>query len=132
MEPSINMGDILFSRGVDPATIKISDIIVFDAYGLWADAPEEPIAHRVIEKWEANGSWYFQTKGDASTLNDRAPIPENRIIGVIYGRIPYIGLIYVFINKAGFFFFPIVALIAVLIWLNWFKKKKAFSWKSYR
>ena len=59
MEPNIHKGDLLFLRGVeDPADLKNGtieekngDVIVFDARGLWDGAPEEPIVHRIVDKW---------------------------------------------------------------------------------
>lgn len=57
MEPTLNKGDLVFLRGMDPDDIKAGtiedksgDIIVYDARGLWEGAPEDPIIHRVVEK----------------------------------------------------------------------------------
>ena len=73
------------------AVDKTGDIIVFDAQGLWSGAPLEPIVHRVIGKYNISDTWYFLTKGDANPSADPQPVPESRIIGVVVGRIPYIG-----------------------------------------
>jgi len=92
MEPYISEGDLLFVRGVNPKDIingtvedKKGDVIVFDARRLWAGAPEEPIVHRVVDKYLDGDTWYFWTKGDANPLPDQKPVPENCIIGVVIG-----------------------------------------------
>ncbi|MBA7538458.1 hypothetical protein ES705_30733 [subsurface metagenome] len=92
MEPSIREGDLLFVMGTNPEDIKNGtaedkngDVIVFDARGLWAGAPEEPIVHRVVDKYLLGDTWYFRTKGDANSLPDQIPVPESYIIGVVIG-----------------------------------------------
>ena len=105
MEPNNKPGDLLFLKGIDPENIKISDIndtngdiIVYNAIGLWDNAPKDPIAHRVVDKWKTSSGWFFLTKGDANSDVDVASIPETRIIGVVWGRIPYIGIIFTNVN----------------------------------
>lgn len=101
MEPNLHAGDLLFLRGIDPENIKSSgindangDIIVYNAKDLWDNAPKAPVAHRVVDKWKTSLGWFFLTKGDANSVVDEVPIPEARIIGVVWGRIPYIGIIF--------------------------------------
>ncbi len=105
MEPTHKSGDLLFLKGIDPENIKVSDIndtngdiIVYNAIGLWDNAPKTPIAHRVVDKWKTSSGWFFLTKGDANSDVDVASIPETRIIGVVWGRIPYIGIIFTNVN----------------------------------
>ncbi|KKN23663.1 hypothetical protein LCGC14_0902680 [marine sediment metagenome] len=105
MEPTHKSGDLLFLKGIDPENIKVSDIndtngdiIVYNAINLWDNAPKTPIAHRVVDKWKTSSGWFFLTKGDANSDVDVASIPETRIIGVVWGRIPYIGIIFTNVN----------------------------------
>ena len=123
MTPTINKGDILFVQGRDPSLIqngsivgKEGDIIVFDAYGLWASAPLDPIVHRVIDKWYDNGtlSWYFTTKGDANSLPDPIPISGDRVIGVVVGGIPFIGWIKIVLTESGLLI-PLLIIVSVLL-----------------
>jgi len=109
MEPNLHKGDLLFLRGKDPASIKNGsiegkegDIIVFDAYGIpgWHNPPSEPIVHRVISKRYDNG-WFFLTKGDANPRHDSAEVPDTKILGVVVGRIPYIGWIKILLTDSG-------------------------------
>jgi signal peptidase len=121
MEPTIHEGDLLFVKGTNPDDIKNGtiedkdgDIIVFDARGLWISAPEEPIVHRVIDKFLLGDIWYFRTKGDANSLPDAAPVPESRIIGVVIGGIPYIGWVKIFLTRSGLLI-PLLVIISALL-----------------
>ena len=53
-----NRGDIMVLKGKKPADIQLGDIIVFRS------SRPDPIIHRVVDKWQENGIYYFQTKGD--------------------------------------------------------------------
>jgi len=135
MEPNISKGDLLFLYGKDPIDIKNGtveemngDIIVYYANGLWPYSPNEPVVHRVVDKWynETDQKWYFYTKGDKS--NDVDPpgnpseiaVPEDKIIGVVCGVITLIGWIRIFLTEYGLLF-PLIglilgALIIIIIW----------------
>jgi len=125
MEPNLSKGDLLFLYGKDPADIKNGtveemngDIIVFDASGLWPNPPDEPVVHRVVDKWYSgtDQKWYFKTKGDNNNYVDppgtpsEIAVPENKIIGVVSGVIPLIGWIRIFFTESGLLF-PLIGLI---------------------
>ncbi|KKK76308.1 hypothetical protein LCGC14_2864960, partial [marine sediment metagenome] len=122
MEPNLLKGDLLFLKGIDPALIKNGtvhgkegDIIVFDARGLsgWMNPPNEPIVHRVIGKKYDNG-WFFFTKGDANPSHDDDWIPESRVLGVVVGRIPYIGWVKILLTESGLLV-PLLVIISGLL-----------------
>ena len=124
MEPQIHRGDLWFVMGIKPEDIKNGtiedkdgDIIVFNAQGLWPTAPIEPIVHRVIDKYQIGDTWYFRTKGDANPIPDHAPVPETRIIGVVVGGIPYIGLVKIFLTESGLLI-PLLVVISALLILS--------------
>jgi len=121
MEPTIHKGDLLFVMGIDAEKIKNGtaeeqdgDVIVFDARGLWFDAPQEPIVHRVIGKYIDEDVWYFITQGDANSSPDGAPIPEYRVMGVVVGGIPYIGWVKIFLTESGLLI-PLLVIISALL-----------------
>jgi len=121
MSPTINKGDLLFVRGTDPSIIKNGtiddkdgDVIVFDARGLWTGAPNEPIVHRVIDKYQIGDEWYFQTKGDANPSPDAAAVPEDRVHGVVIGMIPFIGWIKIVLADSGLLI-PLLVIISALL-----------------
>ena len=122
MEPKLHKGDLLFLRGKDAENIKNGtiegkegDIIVFDARGLWVNAPSDPIVHRVIDKWYVNGDgWYFKTKGDANSFPDEGEVPESSILGVVTGRIPYIGWVKIVLTDSGLLI-PLLVIVSALL-----------------
>ncbi|MFX1452168.1 MAG: signal peptidase I [Promethearchaeota archaeon] len=123
MEPTLLKGDLLFLQGKDPSQIKMGtiadkqgDIIVFDARGLpgWINPPNDPIVHRVVDKWY-DGGWFYRTKGDANPIIDDAPVPESRILGVVVGRIPYIGWVKIMLTDSGLLIPLLVVVSALLI-----------------
>ncbi|MFX0023598.1 MAG: signal peptidase I [Candidatus Hermodarchaeota archaeon] len=122
MEPTILKGDLLFVQGKDPAQIKNGtiigkegDIIVFDAWDLpgWFHPPRDPVVHRVVDKWY-DGGWYFLTKGDANPTVDDGPVPENRVLGVVVGRIPYIGWVKILLTDSGLLI-PLLVIVSALL-----------------
>ncbi|MFW9876975.1 MAG: signal peptidase I [Candidatus Thorarchaeota archaeon] len=122
MEPNLHRGDLLFLRGEDAENIKNGtiegkegDIIVFDARGLlgWINAPSDPIVHRVVDKKFDNG-WFFLTKGDANPSVDAAWVPETRILGVVTGRIPFIGWVKIVLTDLGLLI-PLLVIVSVLL-----------------
>ncbi|MFX1378258.1 MAG: signal peptidase I [Promethearchaeota archaeon] len=122
MEPTLLKGDLLFVQGKDPTYIKNGtiegkegDIIVFDAWNLygWIHPPRDPIVHRVVDKWY-DGGWYFLTKGDANPTVDDAPVPANRVLGIVVGRIPYIGWVKIILTDSGLLI-PLLVIVSALL-----------------
>jgi signal peptidase len=109
MVPTLNVGDIVFVRGVDPNTITVGTIIIFQSPGGSID-----IIHRVIGITRVGGTLYFQTKGDNNPGPDpwSPGVPEQNVKGVLVGKVPYVG--YVTLTLQG----PLgIILIAILIFL---------------
>jgi signal peptidase I len=91
-----NKGDIMVLKGKNPADIGVGEIIVF-----WS-ARQDPIIHRVVNKWQEGNIYYFQTKGDNYRTNpmsiksaflDETRISQDRIVGNAVLRIPYLGYV---------------------------------------
>ena len=76
---------------------------------------EDTIAriHRVVDKWY-DGAWFFRTKGDANPIIDDAPVPESRILGVLVGRIPYIGWVKILLTDSGLLI-PLLVIVSALL-----------------
>lgn len=123
MSPHINEGDLLFVQGRAPQDIRNGsiieqdgDVIVFNAWNLpgWPSAPRDPIVHRVVGKWLDGGTWYFQTKGDANPIQDPVPIPEDRVLGVVVGGIPFIGWVKIILTDSGLII-PLLVIVSALL-----------------
>ena len=122
MEPTLLKGDLLFLKGIDPALIKNGtidgkegDIIVFNAHLVpdWPYPPADPIVHRVVNKWY-DSAWFFRTKGDANPSEDPQPVPESAVLGVVVGRIPYIGWVKIILTDSGLLI-PLLVIVSALL-----------------
>jgi signal peptidase len=122
MEPTLLKGDLLFVQGKEASQIKSGtivgkegDIIVFDAWNLdgWINPPRDPIVHRVVDKWY-DGGWFFLTKGDDNPTVDAVPVPETYILGIVVGRIPYIGWVKILLTDSGLLI-PLLVIISALL-----------------
>lgn len=89
MVPTLNVGDIIIVRGVDPQTVTVGTIIIFHSpydYSM-------PIVHRVVAIDNQDSSIFFETKGDHNQLRDGWKVPAGNLMGVFIAKIPYIGLL---------------------------------------
>ena len=107
LKNGFNKGDIMVLKGKKPKDINIGDIIVF-----WS-AKKDPIIHRVVNKWENESIYYFQTKGDNYKTNpvsinsaflDETRINQKQVVGNAVFRIPLVGYIKIwFVELLDFF-----------------------------
>ena len=93
LKNGFNKGDIMVLKGKKAENIEIGDVVVF-----WS-AKRDPIIHRVVKRWQENGFYYFQTKGDHNQDSIRSPaldetrISEEQIVGNAVLKIPVLGYI---------------------------------------
>ena len=95
-----NKGDIMILYGEKPKGIDVGEVIVFSS------GRPDPIIHRVVRKWENNGRYYFQTKGDHNIDSGKYDydISETNVIGRAWVRVPYLGWIKIgFVELLGLF-----------------------------
>ncbi len=107
-------GDVVFTKNVDPNTLKEGDIIAFisqseEYYG-------ETITHKIRSKTvAANGEPAFITYGTTTGVDDETPVEYTFILGKYVGKIPNIGTFFVFLKQPiGYFiciFIPFLLLI---------------------
>lgn len=106
MEPNIPVGSIVYSKEVDPATLRSGDVIVF----VDPSRGETPITHRVV-----SNNPYTQTiitKGDANEHEDVNPATYDNIVGKVYAHVPRVGF------TAAMFTTVMGKLVAALILLE--------------
>jgi signal peptidase I len=89
MVPALTEGDtVKVKLGVDGSSIDVGDIIVYCTIATMAYNPNPDamwIGHRVVEKYQRNGKWYFKTKGDNVPEPDPWEVPEHFLLGVVVG-----------------------------------------------
>jgi signal peptidase I len=126
-DQTLHVGDIIIIQAVDPADLNAnypnSDIIVYkNPNGV------TPIVHRIVEKQQINGVWYFKTKGDGNgptlwpnkpnyydNIPDSRGVPQDLVEGKVIMRIPYFGWITLFMRGNSWGMPLVVALIILLI-----------------
>jgi len=89
MIPTLNVGDIILVRGVDPNTITVGTIIIFHSPYDY----QMPIVHRVLAISNESGTVYFETKGDNNPGPDGWSVPAQNLMGIYVAKLPYVGLI---------------------------------------
>ncbi len=132
MRPYINKGDVVIVEGIRNNTLiksgsiddRDGDVIVFDARGLWDDAPEDPIVHRVIDKWKNGSKWFYLTKGDANEVVDAAPIPRSRVQGIVKEVVRYVGWGKIILMEISFALQIIIFSLLMFYMLNRFRHLK--------
>lgn len=91
MEPTYSVGDLLYVKGVDPATISVGDPVTFILNEDLVVA-----THRVVGVDAENQHLY--TKGDANDLVDSEPVHFKNVIGVPKFSIPLLGYVSNFVQ----------------------------------
>ncbi len=103
LKNGFNKGDIMVLKGKNPENIEVGNIIVF-----WS-TKRDPIIHRVVKRWEENGKYYYQTKGDnyktnpasiKSSFLDETRISQEQIVGNAVLKIPLLGYIKIWFVEA--------------------------------
>lgn len=120
MEPAYSVGDLLYVKKVDPATVQVGDPITFILNEDLVVA-----THRVVRVDAENNRFY--TKGDANEIEDQAPVHFNNVIGVPQFSIPKLGYVSDFVqNPPGTYItLGIGALLILLVFIpDLFGKKK--------
>ena len=135
-EQTLHVGDIIIIQSVNPEELSAdypnSDIIVYQNPNLRGNPEATPIVHRIVAKYQVNGTWYFQTKGDGNGVNwPTTPttseydshtlwstgegVPEDLVLGKVVMRIPYFGWITLFMRGNPWALPLVIGLIMLLI-----------------
>lgn len=135
-EQTLHVGDIIVIQSVNPENLNAdypySDIIVYQNPNLRGNLEATPIVHRIVAKYQVNGIWYFQTKGDGNGENwPKTPssseydshtlwatgegVPEDLVLGKVVLRIPYFGWITLFMRGNSWALPVVIGLIMLLV-----------------
>lgn len=113
MEPKYKIGDVLISKEVDPATIKVGDTVSY--LGTAGDFKDKVITHEVVSIGKDNdGKYLFHTKGLANLVEDPI-ISESQIYGVVIYKSIILSIIYRIVGTTiGFYLFIILPLLFII------------------
>ena len=93
MIPTLNVGDLIVVRGVDPGSVTVGTVIVFHSPRNY----DMLIVHRVVGISSQAGKLYFETKGDNNPTKDGwypyPGVPEGNLVGIVIGKIAYVGYV---------------------------------------
>ena len=56
------------------------------------------VVHRIVEKYQTKGDFYFKTKGDNNAQPDAKVVTEDQLIGKVIYKIRYIGYPAIWLN----------------------------------
>jgi len=119
MVPALEVGDIVIIRGIDPHTITVGDVIVFESPDHTID-----IIHRVVSIVKIGDVWYFQTKGDNNPTPDPWLTGEQNVRGLLVTNIPYVGYVTLWLQGSPWGLVIICCLILLLITSEYSKETR--------
>lgn len=104
MYPNLQNGDLVYYGRIDSARVPNGTIIVFvqgeTGMPLLDGLVKPVVIHRVVgELVQADGTVYYETKGDNNNINDPALVRQDHIFGVVVQNIPKVGLLLLFVKS---------------------------------
>ena len=114
MQPSYNIGDLIFEKEIAKEDIKLNDVITYSL-----ESGQDTVTHRVIDIIEENGETYYQFKGDNNNSPDPDLVTYEQIQGKVIYKIDRLGsLIAEFVSGTG------VILILIIFILSYMKTNR--------
>ena len=108
MEPTLYRGDFVIVRAVDPTTLQVGDIIIYDPALLLG---ETPIVHRIIDIHNVSGELRFITKGDNNPGPDGGERTPADVLAKVIGSIRYLGFVTLLLLDPSGFLIVIIIII---------------------
>ena len=91
MEKELYIGDVVIVKKCNANDIVNGDIIQYQMKGY-------TVIHRVIEKKQKNGEYYFTTKGDNNPSEDKESVKEDQVLGKVIFKVKYLGYPSIWLN----------------------------------
>ena len=113
MEPKYVIGDVLISKKIDPSDVKVGDTISY--LGKEGTFANKVVTHEVVDiEKDADGKYYFHTKGLANVIEDPIVYEDQ-----LYGKVIYKSVILSFIYKIistniGLFLFIVMPILYII------------------
>ena len=117
-EDHIEVGDLIFVRKVDTASLRVGDVISYLEDGV-------VVTHRIIKIGQKDGKLSFTVKGDANLSKDTEPVAEDKVVGKYGWRIAKMGDFAYFIQKPVGMLLFIGAPLAAFIIYDIFRRQRA-------
>jgi len=134
---TLHIGDLIIIQRLDNVeeynvNYPNSDIIVYRNPELEVNLGATPIVHRIVARYEVNGTYYFQTKGDGNGhhwpasitsteydsytfWNTGQGVTEEQILGRVVMRVPYVGWTTLLMRNTYWALPIVVAVIMILV-----------------
>jgi signal peptidase len=94
MEPIYHVGSVIYVSEVDPASLKVGDVITFRL------PLGTVVTHGIVDILGENPqSRSFITKGEANDDFDGSPVPADAVIGKAVFSIPFLGYLSEFVRQ---------------------------------
>lgn len=114
MQPSYNIGDLIFEKEIAKEDIKLNDVITYSL-----ENGQDTVTHRVIDIIEENGETYYQFKGDNNNSPDPDLVTYEQIQGKVIHKIDKLGsIIAEFVSGTG------IILILIIFILSYMKTNR--------
>lgn len=84
MESALYVGDIAIIQKCNANDVNVGDIIEYQMEGY-------TVIHRIVEKNQRDGEFFFITKGDNNAYPDNDEVTEDQLIGKVIFKIRYLG-----------------------------------------
>lgn len=122
MSPTIYSGDLVIDHTVDPATLKVDDIISY--YDPESQSGDSIVTHRITEITKTDdGKLAFITKGDFNNAADKTPVPADKVVGIYNFRIPNGGDVAMFMQTTTGLIVCVVVPLVLLIAYDVIRRK---------
>ncbi len=133
---TLHVGDLIIIQKVSADQLSDaypnSDIIVYENPNFSGSLGATPIVHRIVAKYQVEGAWYFQTKGDGNgepwpgTVSSSEydsntlwytgqGVSTDHILGKVVMRVPYIGWITLLMRNTSWALPLVIILILMLV-----------------
>jgi len=106
MSPTINKGDAVFARRVNPSELRLGDIVTVNF-----NNGSGSFTHRIVRIDTKNALIY--TKGDKNLSQDPKPSAFSQIVGRMWFSLPLLGSLSMALGSKNFLVF--IAIMAVLL-----------------
>ena len=120
MYPTIESGDLIIIKTIEPGDVKEGDIVsFFDPDGNGTSV----VTHRIL-KVNSSAALTFTTRGDANNAEDPTPVPAENIVGIYRTRIAGAGNVAMFLQTTPGLIVCVAVPMVLLVGYELIRRKK--------